>query len=467
MQEDPPNGDPLPVAGISPGKEIPAGKVAEESGDARGFWYGLINYEQRTPNPRDLKLDRMARLLDTLGNPHKRLRIVHVSGSKGKGSTAAMLATVLQKSGYRTGLFTSPHLCAVEERFLVNGRNISEGELSTLLNEVQAVAHRVPDLTFFEVASAVGFLHFVRNRVEVAVIEVGLGGRFDSTNVCMPMVSLITSISLDHTLQLGNRVGSIAREKAGIIKPGRPVLSGATAPEAREVIEETARSRRAKLKQIGEDFHYTYEPASVGPGGALPSRVEVRTNRRTWPVLHLNLHGEHQAANAALVIACVEELRDQGLSVTDRAVTEGLAEVYWPARMELLHCQPYVVLDCAHNTASAEAVIETLQHTYPPVRRHLIFAASNDKDLAGMCRILAPHFENIIVTRYQSNPRCADPEAVAGLFRAHGASATVVEPPRQAWEMVSTLTAPDDLICITGSVFLAGELRPIVLNNPW
>jgi dihydrofolate synthase/folylpolyglutamate synthase len=427
----------------------------------------LINYEQRTPNIRDLKLDRMARLLDTLGNPHKRLRIVHVSGSKGKGSTSAMLAAVLQRSGYRTGLFTSPHLCAVEERFLVNDRPISEAELTALLNEVRAAAGRVPDLTFFEVASAVGFLHFVRNRVDVAVFEVGLGGRFDSTNVCMPMVSVITSISFDHTRQLGNRLSSIAREKAGIIKPGRPVLSGATAPEARQVIQETARMRRSKLKQIGEDFHYTYEPASVGPGGVLPSRVEVRTRRRTWPTLHLNLHGEHQAANAALVIACVEELRHLGLSVTDQAVTEGLAEVHWPARMELLHCQPYVVLDCAHNTASAEAVIETLQHTYPPARRHLIFAASNDKDLPGMCKILAPHFENVIVTRFQSNPRCADPEEVAGLFEANGARATVVEPTQRAWEVVSTLTQPDDLICITGSVFLAGELRPVVLGHSW
>src|SRR6266480_4883167 len=214
---------------------------------ALAFWYSLVNFEQRTPQPDDLKLDRMRALLVALGNPHERLRIVHVAGSKGKGSTSAMLASILGRAAYRTGLFTSPHLCRVEERIQVDGRAITAEELTVLLNEIAAlvdpsessdlVHHSPLTPTFFEVATALGFLHFVRRRVDAAVVEVGLGGRFDSTNVCRPVVSLITSISFDHTQQLGNRLASIAMEKAGIVKLGRPVVSGATGPEARRVIE--------------------------------------------------------------------------------------------------------------------------------------------------------------------------------------------------------------------------------------
>src|SRR3954447_4733435 len=204
------------------------------------FWFGRINYEQRSPRPSDLKLGRMRALLALLGNPEQRLRIVHVAGSKGKGSTSAMLAAVLRRAGYRTGLFTSPHLSRVEERFQVDGRPISAPELTTLLGEVRDCAAREarsaggeppPPLTFFEIATAVGFLHFVRRRVDAAVLEVGLGGRLDSTNVCLPVLAVIVSISFDHTRILGDRLASIAREKAGIVKRGRPVISGVLAPE--------------------------------------------------------------------------------------------------------------------------------------------------------------------------------------------------------------------------------------------
>ena len=255
---------------------------------ARAFWYGLINYEQRTPAAADLSLDRMRALLARLGNPQDRLRILHIAGTKGKGSTSAMLAAVLRRAGYRTGLFTSPHLCRVEERFQVDGAPIETGELTVLLNEVRRAVQGLPHpaITFFEAATAVGFLHFVRRRVDAAVVEVGLGGRFDSTNVCRPAVAVITSISLDHVRQLGDRVAMIAMEKAGIVKPGRPTLSGATAAEARPVIERICRERGSPLRQLGVDFHYDYEPGRVlGEPGRVsarsdqPARVRVRTRR--------------------------------------------------------------------------------------------------------------------------------------------------------------------------------------------
>jgi dihydrofolate synthase/folylpolyglutamate synthase len=444
--------------------------------EARRFWYGLINYEQRQPGADDFKLDRMRGLLAALGDPHHRLRVVHVAGSKGKGSTSAMLAAVLQRAGYRTGLFTSPHLCRVEERFQVDGRPISADELTTLLGEVREVVERgrsgapgsaLGTPTFFEVATAVGFLHFVRRRAEVAVVEVGLGGRLDSTNVCRPVVTAITSISHDHTRLLGSRLASIAREKAGILKPGRPAVSGATVHEARAVIEQVSRARGAPLWQLGVDFHYRYEPGQVTAAGVRRPRVEVRTQKRRWPVLELNLLGEHQAANGAVALACVERLREQGWHIPDAAVAAGLAEVSWPARMEVVGGRPLVVLDCAHNVASALALVETLRSSFPPRRRWLVFAGSNDKDLAGMFRVLAPHFSRAFLTRYSDNPRSVPPEQLAEVIPADaGLPVTLCATPAEAYHAARSQAGPDDLVCITGSVYLAGELRPLLVDAP-
>lgn len=433
--------------------------------DALAFWYGRINYEQREPQPGDLRLDRMRKLLRRLGDPHERLRVLHVAGSKGKGSTAAMLDAVLRAAGYRVGLFTSPHLCDVRERFQVDGQAISKEELTTLLYEVRDAVIQAPVLqaTFFELATAVGLLHFVRRRVDCAVLEVGLGGRFDSTNVCRPLVALLTSISFDHTRQLGNRLASIAFEKAGIIKPGRPALSGATAPEAREVIEQVCRQRKAPLRQIDVDYRFSYEPGHVTAEHTQRPRVQVFTDRRAWPTMELNLLGRHQAANAALVVACVEQLRAGGWSIDDRAVATGLAQVAWPARLEVLNRRPMIVLDCAHNVASADALVETLISSFRSKQRWLVFAVSDDKDVAGMLRILAPHFAHAFLTRYTNNPRCAPPEKVADLLRqesqlSYSVHASVCE----AWKAARSRTGPEDLLCITGSVFLAGELRPLL-----
>jgi dihydrofolate synthase / folylpolyglutamate synthase len=459
---------------------------------AMDFWFGCINYEQRIPQPGDLKLDRMRALLARLGNPQERLRIIHVAGSKGKGSTAAMLAAILREAGYRAGLFTSPHLCRIEERIQVDGQLVTPDELTALLSDVQhAVAGKMlehvpatngfasrsfpyspPPLspTFFEVATAIGFLHFVRRRVDVAVVEVGLGGRFDSTNVCLPEVALITSISFDHTQQLGNRLASIAMEKAGIVKPGRPAVSGATPAEAREVIATICRQRSAPLVQLGVDFRYRYEPGQIAVGEVTPHlrpRVEVITKRRAWPVMELNLLGEHQAANAAVAVACVEQLRAAGWQVSDAAVAGGLANVYWPARLEVLSHRPLVVLDCAHNVASAEALAQTLQASFPPAKRFLVFASSNDKDVAGIFRVLGPQFRHVFLTRYGNNPRSMSPEELAGLLqRSANVPCTTYSRAADAWQAARTLGEPADLICIAGSVFLAGELRPVILSSP-
>jgi dihydrofolate synthase/folylpolyglutamate synthase len=434
------------------------------------WWYGLINYEQRTPLAGELKLDHMRSLLARLGDPHRRLRIVHVAGSKGKGSTAAMLASILRRAGYRTGLFTSPHLCRVEERFQVDDHPVTRGELEVLLAEIRRASEggstpRIP-YTFFEVATALGLLHFVRRRVEAAVVEVGLGGRLDSTNVCLPVVSVITSISYDHTNILGDRLSAIAAEKAGIVKNEHPTVSGVTVPEARAVVERICRERRSPLRQLDGDFHFDYTPGQVTATQRRRSRLVVATSRRRWPEMELNLLGEHQAANAAVAVACVEELRAAGWRIPDAAVAAGLAEVSWPARLEVFGSRPLIVLDCAHNVASALALLRALQSSFPPGRRLLIFAGSGDKDLAGMLRVLAPHFAHIFLTRYANNLRGVPAERLADMLRANGSTPyTLCATPTDAFLAARASSDPDDLLCITGSVFLAGELRPLLCKT--
>jgi dihydrofolate synthase/folylpolyglutamate synthase len=231
------------------------------------------------------------------------------------------------------------------------------------------------------------------------------------------------------------------------------------------VIEHVCHERRAPLRQLDVDFHYHYEPGRVGNGESRPPRVAVTTGGRRWPALELNLHGEHQAANAAVVIATIEVLRSQGWHLPDAAVSAGLAQVTWPARMEVVGCRPRVVLDCAHNVASARAVIDTLMTSFPPARRLLIFAGSGDKDIPGIFDVLAPHFAAAWFTRYSLNPRAVPPERLVELWQAAGGTgAAVAATPAQALQAARAASEADDLICVTGSVFLAGELRPLLLE---
>lgn len=452
-----------------------------EFDDALRFWYARVNYEQKAANPSDLKLDRMRTLLDLLGNPHERLRVVHIAGSKGKGSTSAMLAAVLREAGFRTGLFTSPHLERVHERIQVDGTSITDAEMASLLSEIaNACAGRIwptdangdavplaEALTFFEIATALGFLHLVRRRVDFAVLEVGLGGRFDSTNVCRPMVSIITSISFDHMKQLGNTLNQIAFEKAGIIKPGRPVLSGVLSPGPRSVIEEIAGERQAPLFQMGRDFTFTHEPGLISAIEERAPVLQVTTRKRRWPRLELGLLGAHQAANAALVVSAMELLERQGVPIPDRAIAKGLANVHWPARLEVLGRRPTVVLDCAHNLASAQALIDTLAESIPlpeGARRHLIFAGATDKDLAGMLKLLRPMFSHVYLTRYSNNPRATGPMTLAEHLPAK-TDYSIHETAEDAWKEARRAAHERDLICVTGSVFLAGEMRPLILGS--
>ncbi len=409
--------------------------------DAIAFWFGRINYEVKAAAPEDLKLERMRAFLRRLGDPHDRLRIVHITGTKGKGSTAAMLGSVLQTAGYRVGLFTSPHLGHVEERMQVNGAPITRDEFAALMEQVAPAVRALEaepgeSPTFFEIGTALGMLHFLHRRVEVAILEVGLGGRFDSTNVCRPLVSIITTVGHDHMAQLGNALEEIAHQKAGIIKRGVPVVCGVQDSGARRVIDRVAGEMNAEVRT---------------PSGAFPYEV--------------GLLGAHQIENAKLAALAVEVLNSQGFTIPDAALVRGLKEVRWPCRIEVVARDPLVVLDCAHNVPSAQALADTLAESLPVAgRRALVFAVSSDKDYPAMLRILAPHFDAFHFCRYGNNPRCVAPEKLAEASAAIAPEklCNAFESSKEAWDAAWTTTGKRDGVCVTGSVFLAGELQEIV-----
>jgi dihydrofolate synthase / folylpolyglutamate synthase len=437
---------------------------------------GLVNYEQQSPSARDLILEPIRLLLNALGNPHDRLLTVHVAGSKGKGSFAAMMEKVLRTAGYRTGLYTSPQLSSLEERIQINGTAIAPTKFADWLGKVQTAALESKTCTFFDVMTALAFLCFAVEQVDIAIVEVGMGGRTDSTNICTPKVTVITSISYDHTKQLGNTLSAIATEKAGIIKPGCPTISGVLPEEAKKVIETTCRERESPLWQLHKDFTYSYTPGEFSHSVLEPSWIGVTTRARRWPRNHLGLLGEHQAANAALVIAAIEQLQTLGFAIGDDAVAQGLSQVQWPARIEIVRHSPLVILDCAHNPASAQALVDTLLSSFPEhmgprkksrSRRSLIFSASRDKDLTSIMNILAPHFDHVYLTQYTSSARCASADDLRAALRnsQSAPSSSFIADPVDAWNRVESSVRTEDLICVTGSVFLAGELRPSLLER--
>ncbi len=456
-----------------------------------------INYERAQSMPcseEAFKLDRMSELLDRLGNPQQGMPIIHIAGTKGKGSTSAMLAAMLSAAGFRTGLFTSPHLTHIEERITLDAKPCAALELTALLEQIRpvvetmdrAAAEKKPSEygpTYFEIITAAALLYFAQRRADMAVLEVGLGGRLDSTNVCTPVVSLITSISFDHTKQLGATLAAIATEKAGILKPGVPVISGVTNDEPREVIRTIAEQKGCRLIEQGIDFDFVYHPPLHLEQADAPARIDfhhagndLELSKENPPAIHLQdlaigLLGRHQAANAAMALATVEQLRHMGWKIPEAAIRRGLAEVKWPARVEVVARRPAVVLDAAHNAASIGALVETLTESFSAEKRWLVFATTQEKDLRGMLSQLLVFFDRIIFTRYQNNPRGVPPEQLQALAielqeggeaRGRAVATKVIATPAEAWNEVQRLANPADLICITGSFFIAAEMQELI-----
>jgi dihydrofolate synthase/folylpolyglutamate synthase len=444
---------------------------------ALDYLFSATDYEKMRRvryNADTFSLDRVRRLLEMLGSPERRFRSVHVAGTKGKGSTSAMVHAIAQECGLKAGLYTSPHLVDIRERIRVGRDEIAPGDLSRLIEAARPHVERLrrdgDPATFFEIFTAVALRHFAEAGVDLAVVEVGLGGRLDATNVLGPDVSVMTAISIDHVEQLGATLASIAAEKAGIVKPGVPVVSQSQPPEALKVIEGACRGAGAPLVLVGREVTYTWGPAERG--GRRGIALEVRTPAATYDDLFVPLMGEHQAMNASAAIAAAQGASSLAGRLTPERVRKALSEVAWPGRMEYVPARPRrgavadrvapdMLLDGAHNRASMQRLAEALRRHFPDRALVVVFASAADKDIDGMLAVLADRMGGgpVVFTR-TDNPRAADPADLASRFAAKGGAGgrTAADVPA-ALDLAAELSAPGGLIVACGSLYLVGEIK--------
>ena len=408
-------------------------------------------------------LERISRLLAKLGNPHRRLKVVHVAGSKGKGSTAALIASILTHAGYKIGLFTQPHLITPRERCRINSRLISEeefaGYVGRLKPSIEAVAESesIGQVSFFEIYTALAFTYFADNAVDFAVVEVGLGGRLDATNVVDPLVSVITPISLEHTAILGDTHEAIAKEKAEIIKPSRPVILAPQLSEAQAVFETVAADRDAPMDEVERDIHLKRKDWSLN-GQAF----DLTTQSAFYPDLFLPLLGEHQAINAATAIACIERIRQEGYKVPRTSIYGGLKAVRWAGRMQVVGQSPVILLDGAHSPTSAEALCKAIREVFRYRRLILVVGLMRDKDLQAIGQVLCPFADEIIATQAFDNPRVTPAEEIAQAWSETGTILHVCPSVREAIPLAQSIATTSDLICVAGSIYIVGEAMKVL-----
>jgi len=415
----------------------------------------------RTDRPRrpyhDEKLARMRHLLSLLGDPNCRLRTVLVAGTKGKGSTAVMIAAILRALGLRVGLTVKPHLIDYRERIQVAGHKISRADLAALVDKIRPVIEGSRDLiwgapTYVETTVALAFLHFVEARVDLAVVEVGIGGRLDATNVLDPLVSVITPISYDHTEILGDTLTAIAGEKAGIVRAGGRVVSAPQPDEALRTITRIVEEKHARLVVVGRDIEVRLEASSLEGVRAI-----VRGLRDTYSV-RVPLLGRHQAVNAATAIGAVEQLGDESIPVGADAIRRGLATVKWPARVELIDTAPYILIDVGHNPASMAALRDALQELLGGRRLVLVFGMLATKDYRTVTAMIAP-LADAVITTTPDNPHALPAEELAVEVRRYTGRVTAVPDRYLAVERGRALVGSEDVLLITGSFYLVGEAR--------
>lgn len=425
---------------------------------ALDYLYSFVDYSL-TRNLRNLpekfNLDRMRALMQRLGNPDQKFPVIHVAGTKGKGSTAALIAGALQAAGYRVGFYTSPHLIEYTERIQVNRQEISKAAMVEIVDQLKPHVAEIPQLTTFELTTAIAFLYFAQQKVDIAVMEVGLGGRLDATNIITPLVSVITSISYDHMAVLGNTLAAIAGEKGGIIKAGRPVVIAPQKDEARQVFIELSAERNSPLIQVGKDVLYAAEDHSLH-GQTL--HVSLNGHAQNKLQLSIPLLGPHQVENAATAYAALLAARKEGIAIPDEAIQRGFAAVEWIGRFEILQKEPPVVLDSAHNQDSAMRLVETLKMYFPGRRMVLVFGASEDKDIAGMFKELMPVSGELIATQ-SIHPRALDAEKLVEMARPYGTAAQAILPLEEAVRVALEHAKPDGLVLVTGSLFVVAAAR--------
>lgn len=420
--------------------------------------YGFANWETRPPGTRPrFELDRIRAVLEALGNPQQTWPAVHVGGTNGKGSTAAMIASASSAAGYRTGLYTSPHLHSLRERIQLDGQPIAEDWVLDWLNRHRIFLAKHHGLTTFEVLTALAFDYFRAQKVDLAVVEVGLGGRLDATRMVCPSVVVLTPIDLDHTEVLGSTVAAIAAEKCGIVVRERPVVCAPQLEEAQRVIEACCAEQAAPLVRLGREVMWRATASSVA-GQELLVTCHFPSGRARRYRVAIPLLGQYQQVNAAAAVAALDVLRCAGWRFSPRSVHRGLASVRWPARCEVMSHNPLLIVDGAHNPHGAQALATALLELWGPTPWQLVLGASQGKDLQGMLTVLLPHAAAVVATQAE-HPRALPATLVAEAVVQRGRSALVAASPAQALDLALAGAAPGQPIVATGSLFVAADIR--------
>ncbi len=434
---------------------------------ALDYLYSYVDYSLKKSSElakAHFELGRMRALMALLGNPQESYPIIHVAGTKGKGSTCALAASALRAAGFKTGLYTSPHLQDYVERIQINGRPISHAKLVELVEQIKPAVAKIPKLTTFEITTAISFLYFAQEKVEAAVIEVGLGGRLDATNIVTPRVAVITSLSYDHMAVLGNTLALISGEKAGIIKPGIPVISSPQPDEALAVLEQVSAERGSPLTLVGRDvtfkrIEYSLDGQTLKIVHRQSSIVDPQSSTviPKSVILRIPLLGMHQVVNAATAYTA---LQASGLGLSTQAIRKGFGKVRWPCRFELVRREPPVVINSAHNADSARNLRQTLDEIFPGSPIVWVFSILEDKDAAGMLAELKPRLAQVIATQ-TDHPRVLAAEEIVSLVQSAGVPVELVRPPSAALARAMELAGGRGVTLVAGSVAFAGEMKTI------
>lgn len=421
--------------------------------------------------PENFNLERIAQFLALLGNPQSSYKVVHVAGTKGKGSTAALIANALFEGGYNVGFYTSPHLSDYCERIQINHIILSHTDFIKLIESMKPYISKVAGITTFELTTALAFLYFQQQKVDFAVVEVGLGGRLDATNVVDPLVSVITSLSLDHINVLGDTLAQIAFEKGGIIKPNRPVVISPQKEEARRVLYRIAEERNSPLIEVGRDYLYSAGAHNLEGQNFMvwPKEEQAAVNRYIesggrdeWSPkrFHIPLLGFHQIINAATAYSALETMKKLGVKLTDDQIYNGFSSVVWPGRFEILSRRPLIVVDSAHNRESALRLRQAVEDYFPGKTVTLVFGASEDKDIEGMLFELLPRVNNVVATK-SNHPRAMEPEKIVEYVLKFGKRGFATESIEAALEKALAVAGNESLILVTGSLFVAAAMRDV------
>ena len=432
--------------------------------EALKYLDSFINYEKQDGYDynKSFKLDRMSRLAASLGNPQDSVKSVHVAGSKGKGSTCAITHSILKCAGFRAGLYTSPHLSSFRERIRINDTLISEGETARLMERVRAAVDAMKDdpPTFFEAYTALAYLYFKEKKADIAVYETGLGGRLDATNILNPLVCAITPISYEHTDRLGNTLAEIAGEKAGIIKENSVCVAAPQEKEALDAIEKVCRDRNAKLILVGRDILFEELPSD-----GMREYFNILGLLGEYARLETGLLGPHQIVNAATAVGIIEALKNKGLPVSGDAIREGIASAKWAGRLEVVGRNPLVVLDGAQDRASAKTLANAVKKRFGYKGLRLVLGVSKDKDIKGIIEELLPLAESVVLTKARITERAAEPSMIKNFITAKDKDVMMTSSVEEALEKARLAAGRQDLILITGSLFVVGEARELLTRS--